>query len=130
MKTLIGKTYEELTERFNAQPDKHFYNGDCKEDFSVFVEGNEYLFSGGRLFSIEISDFSVTQRIPEFAFPVSDCLEEALRRLDLSRFRWEICTKYSREHWVVIRLPEHDVRYEFEFEAGRFRLRFIRLECP
>lgn len=130
MKSLIGATYKELTERFNAEPEKHFYKVDRNEDFSVFFEGNEYLFSGGRLFSIEISDFSATERIPEFEFPVGDGLEATLSKLDPRQIRWEICNKYSREHWVVIRIPEHDVRYEFEFEDGCFKLRFIRLESP
>lgn len=130
MKSLIGKTYEELTDGFDTQPEKHFYKANCEEDFSIFVEGNEYLFSGGRLFSIEISDFSVTQRIPNFDFPVDDFLEATLRKLDSRQLRWGICEKYSREKWVVIKLPEHDIRYEFEFEDGEFKLRFIRLESP
>lgn len=130
MNTLLGKTYEEFTTIFQAQPAKQFYHVGNQEDFSVFVDGNEYLFRGGRLFSIEISNFSVTQRIPGFAFPVRDGLEESISELELSQLSWEVDPKYAREHWIVLRLPEHDLLYEFEFEDRRFQLQFIRLESP
>lgn len=76
---------------------------------------------------MEISDFSAVNRIPGFEFPIGDSLEWTLENLTDKHMHWEVYPKYSREHWVVIRLIEHCVRYEFEFIGNRFQLRFLRL---
>ncbi|WP_254513744.1 hypothetical protein [Anatilimnocola floriformis] len=129
MKSLLGKTYAQLTSQLRVKPEKHLHSVQDTGSYSIFVDGNEFLFSDDRLFSVEVSDFSAVNRIPGFEFPIGDGLEQTLENLTDKNMHWEVYPKYSREHWVVIKLMEHGVLYEFEFIGGRFELRFLRLEA-
>lgn len=129
MKRLLGLSYEELTAQLGLDAEKHYYSLDREDGFSVFVEGNEFLFNEDGLFSIEVSHFDPLRQIHGFNFPIVDGLEETLTELAERRICWEICEKYSRQHWVVIKLLDCEIRYEFEFSTDSFQLRYIRLEA-
>lgn len=128
MKTLLGILFEEFVFKIGENPEKHFYSPKSETEFSIFLDGNEFLFAEGRLFSVKISNFYSANKILGFEFPVETKLEILLTTLEQSDFNWEVFQKYSLEHWVVIKLQKHELLYEFEFIKNEFKLQNIRLE--
>ncbi|PQO47657.1 hypothetical protein [Blastopirellula marina] len=128
MKSLRGQFYEDLVATLGGNGEKHYYSPETHGDFSVFVDDNEFLFVDEKLFSIEITNFDTATKIPGFDFPVETRLEKLLTILTEKEICWEVFDKYSREHWIVVRLKQHCVLYEFEFIGETFTLRYVRLQ--
>ena len=125
MKELLGISRDQLAAKTSVTPEKHQHPMDPL-GFSVFIEGNEFLFYEDRLFSIKIKNFSTARRIPGFEFPIEYGLERTLAALARADFPWEIDDKYSNRKRVTVRLKEEHVLYEFEFSGEKFELQFIR----
>jgi len=129
MKALLGKSYEELTAELSVtvMPEKRYWCPEIAEGFSIYVDDNEYLFSDGSLSSIKISNFSAAQEILGFVFPIVPRLGQFLAALGKKGIAWGVYSMWSRDNWVVIKLQEHDIAYEYKFTADRFELQCIRL---
>ncbi|QDV53191.1 hypothetical protein [Gimesia fumaroli] len=130
MKNLMGIRYENLIAKLGVTPEKHYHSKNSKTGFSVFIKKNEFLFIDDELTSINIYNFPAASSIPGFVFPIETELEKFLGTLAVEDIEWEVYQKYSYEHWVVIKLLQHSLLYEFyfDFENKLLKLERIRLE--
>lgn len=130
MKNLMGMRYENLVAKCGIAPEKHYHSEESKTEFTVFLDVNEYLFIDDELTSINIYNFSAASNIPGFAFPIETGFEDLLKTLSAEDFEWEVFQKYSYEHWVVIKLLQHGLLYEFnyDFDDNILELRRLKLE--
>ena len=127
MKTLLGKSYRQISLRFKVNPEKHYHLAGASGPFSVFIDENEFVFTDDGLIGIEITNFSMANRIPGFNFPITTRLEATLALFEKTGLAWEV-GKYSEDRWLIINLINEYVRYDFEFQNNRFHLRCICLE--
>lgn len=130
VKSLYEVTYDQFAALMGERPRKLLYDAADETAYSVFIGGNEFLFYNDQLFTIKACNLSTVTNIPGFVFPVWKRLEPLLVLLDEAQLDWEVHDKYSNERRMVIRLKEHWILYDFEFEGKRFTLRCIRLEAP
>lgn len=128
MKRLYGILFEAFTEGLSTKPAKHLYSEDDDKNYSIFINGNEFLFQNHRLISCEAQNFSALSEIPEFTFPLDEHIEGLLRKLDAADLAWSIHQKYTRDKWIVIELVGESLLYEFEFEKEQFKLKYVRLK--
>ncbi|QDT41966.1 hypothetical protein Pan241w_20460 [Gimesia alba] len=130
MKRLMGITYKDWVVKFGLDPKKHYHSEDSKRGFSFFIETNEFLFIDEVLASINIYNFPAASNIPGFVFPVETGFEKLLAILAAEGIDWELYQEYSYEHWVVIKLLQQGLLYEFQFDFDdhTLKLQRVRLE--
>lgn len=121
LESYLNLSYNEFCRLKKKTFKKEYYSKKEEGDYEILIDKNQFMFHDDILYTIE---FNNIQKLKE-SLLIKNSLESTLKHLSDENIEWNIFSKYSYEHYLVIKINKY-LYLEYEF-ISKWKLNLLRV---